>query len=113
MDISTVAACFVVRLDDDGTVAHARLAFGGVAAMPLRARETERALIGKNFESVADVLPVLEREFTPISDVRGSASYRHRLISTLLRKFFADDEAGTRRSQPLRFESASGKMPAC
>ncbi len=51
MDISTVAACFVVRLTASGTIAHARLAFGGVAAMPLRARETERALIGKNFES--------------------------------------------------------------
>ena len=46
MDISTVAGCFAVRLSEDGTVAHARLAFGGVAAMPMRARETERALVG-------------------------------------------------------------------
>ena len=38
MDISTVAGCFAVRLSEDGTVAHARLAFGGVAAMPMRAR---------------------------------------------------------------------------
>ena len=89
MDISTVAGCFAVRFgDDDRTIAHARLAFGGVAAMPVRARETERALIGKTFEAAADVLPVLEREFTPISDVRGSATYRQQLISSLLAKIF-------------------------
>src|SRR5206468_1054130 len=41
MDISTVAGCFVVRLDDSGKIAHARLAYGGVAAMPMRARKTE------------------------------------------------------------------------
>jgi xanthine dehydrogenase molybdopterin binding subunit/xanthine dehydrogenase small subunit len=91
MDISTVAACFAVRFTDSGTIVHARLAFGGVAAMPLRAHETERALIGKRAENFKEVLPVLEGEFTPISDVRGSATYRQQLITNLLRKFFSDD----------------------
>ena len=59
--------------------------------MPLRARKTERALDRQKWiqNRLRDVLPVLEREFTPISDVRGSASYRQQLITTLLRKFFA------------------------
>ena len=96
MDISTVAGCFAVRFGNGGEIAHARLAFGGVAAMPSRARATEKALLGKTSETFADVLPILEREFTPISDVRGSASYRNQLISSLLQKFFAnDDEART------------------
>ena len=95
MDISTVAGCFVVRLSDDGTVAQARLAFGGVAAMSMRARKTERLLVGKRADAFAEVLPILEREFTPISDVRGSAAYRHQLISSLLRKFFGDNEDAT------------------
>src|SRR6185437_9348990 len=66
--------------------------FGGVAAMSARARKTEQALIGKSCseESIADALPILEQEFTPISDVRGSAAYRQRLIVNLLRKFFDD-----------------------
>jgi xanthine dehydrogenase molybdopterin-binding subunit B len=38
------------------------------------------------------VLPVLEGEFTPISDVRGSATYRLGLINTLLRKFFSEEQ---------------------
>ncbi|MGI8432845.1 MAG: xanthine dehydrogenase small subunit, partial [Chthoniobacterales bacterium] len=94
MDISTVAGCFAVSLGESGTIVHARLAFGGVAAMPARARQTERELIGKRWlpETAAEIFPVLEKEFTPISDVRGSADYRGRLIQTLLQKFFAAEE---------------------
>ena len=48
MDISTVAACFTVDLDRQNVVRHARLAYGGVAAMPARAKKTESALLGKS-----------------------------------------------------------------
>src|ERR1019366_5689367 len=44
MDISTVAACFTVYLNPDGVIQDARLGYGGVAAMPARARKTEQAL---------------------------------------------------------------------
>ena len=93
MDISTVAACFAVALDDSGTIGKARLAYGGVAALPVRARATEAALVGKRwrYSTCEEVLPVLENEFTPISDVRGSANYRRQMIANLLRKFFSDD----------------------
>jgi xanthine dehydrogenase large subunit len=93
MDISTVAACFAVALDDSGLITKARLAYGGVAALPVRARETEAALIGKRWSdsTCEEVLPVLEKEFNPISDVRGSANYRRQMIANLLRKFFAED----------------------
>src|SRR5436190_9339766 len=37
MDISTVAGAFALRLTEGGTIVHARLAYGGVAAMPKRA----------------------------------------------------------------------------
>ncbi|MEP6698900.1 MAG: xanthine dehydrogenase molybdopterin binding subunit [Verrucomicrobiota bacterium] len=94
MDISTVAACFAVEFDGDGKISHARLAYGGVAAIPIRALKTELALVGKNWSAITaeEVAPILEREFTPISDVRGSAGYRQQLISNLLRKFFAKEQ---------------------
>jgi xanthine dehydrogenase molybdopterin binding subunit/xanthine dehydrogenase small subunit len=94
MDISTVAGCFAVALDEGGIITKARLGFGGVAALPVRARKTEAALLGKNWSdsTCKEVLPILENEFTPISDVRGSASYRQQLIANLLRKFFADEQ---------------------
>ena len=90
MDISTVAACFRVDLGLDGMVRHSRLAYGGVAAIPMRARKTEQALLGKQWcaETVRKVLPMLQGEFTPITDVRGSAEYRRALITGLFEKFF-------------------------
>jgi xanthine dehydrogenase small subunit len=90
MDISTVAACFTVDLDKQNVVRHARLAYGGVAAMPSRAKKTESALLGKVWskETIETVLPILRMEFTPISDVRGSADYRSGLVTSLLEKFF-------------------------
>ncbi|MEO5720947.1 MAG: xanthine dehydrogenase molybdopterin binding subunit [Chthoniobacterales bacterium] len=93
MDISTVAGAFAVRLTEGGTIVHARLAFGGVAAMPVRARATEEALLGKRWrpETFDEVESALRQEFAPISDVRGSEIYRRELIASLLRKFLADD----------------------
>jgi xanthine dehydrogenase molybdopterin binding subunit/xanthine dehydrogenase small subunit len=103
MDISTVAGAFVVQLSGDGTIAQARLAYGGVAAMPVRAHATEEALVGQTWNAATceAVLPVLEREFAPISDVRGSATYRQGVIKSLLRKFFAEEEVqGVAPSRP-------------
>ena len=105
MDISTVAACFTVDLDSGGVVRHARLAYGGVAPMPARARKAEQALLGKRWceETVSEVLPMLQAEFTPISDLRGSAEYRRGLITSLFEKFFFDAEQteARRRLTPL------------
>jgi xanthine dehydrogenase iron-sulfur cluster and FAD-binding subunit A len=97
MDTSTVAACITVELDADRVVRHARLAYGGVAAMPVRARKTEQALIGQPWceRTVKEVMPVLLGEFTPISDVRGSAEYRRGLITGLFEKFYFSEGHGT------------------
>ena len=98
MDISTVAGCFSVQVTDTGEVSHVRLAFGGVAAMPSRARKTEDALLGQpwNESTIRRVLPTLDQEFAPISDVRGAASFRQRLIGNLLLKFASESLVGDR-----------------
>jgi xanthine dehydrogenase molybdopterin binding subunit/xanthine dehydrogenase small subunit len=102
MDISTVAACFSVQFDKSNLISNARLAFGGVAARPARAKKTESALTGKkwNEATLREAIPILEAEFKPISDVRGSANYRQRLIVDLLRKFF-DDDPERKEDQPI------------
>ncbi|MDD5140226.1 MAG: xanthine dehydrogenase molybdopterin binding subunit [Verrucomicrobiales bacterium] len=108
MDISTVAGCFVVDLDKQNIVRHVRLAYGGVAAMPARARKTEAALAGKIWseETIQRALPVLRTEFTPISDVRGTAEYRSGLIASLLGKFFAgESERSVHAASPLECRS--------
>jgi xanthine dehydrogenase molybdopterin binding subunit/xanthine dehydrogenase small subunit len=109
MDISTVAACFRVETDNDQIVREARLAYGGVAAMPLRAKKTEEAMLGKpwNSKTVDEVLPVLSAEFTPISDVRGEAEFRAALIGSLFQKFYHSE--GTDRT-PVAKSAAKARM---
>jgi xanthine dehydrogenase small subunit len=90
-DISTVAACLSVGLDDAGRVARARFAYGGVAATPLRAAEAEAAVLGQywNHASLKRAQEVLARTLKPISDHRGSAAYRLAMAQSLLAKYEA------------------------
>ena len=96
MDISTVSACFVVRLDKQGTVTDARLAFGGVAATPIRAKKTEKALVGKPWDAktVEVACRILAKEFTPLTDARGTKEYRAGVLVSLLKKFHAGESDG-------------------
>jgi len=89
-DISTVAACFAIDLDASGRVGRARLAYGGVAAVPLRATVAEAALLGAAFteSAVERAQKVLARTLHPISDHRGSAAYRLAVAQSLLAKFW-------------------------
>ena len=90
MDISTVAACFALEVDQKGVIQHARLAYGGVAAIPSRAIKTEGALIGRmwNEKTAEELCAQIPSEFRPISDVRGTAEYRGALIESLFKKFY-------------------------
>jgi len=89
-DISTVAACFAIDSDASGQVRRARLAFGGVAAVPMRATDAEEALVGErwNEAAVKRAQRVLAGTLHPIGDHRGSAEYRLALSQSLLEKFW-------------------------
>ncbi len=93
MDISAVCAAFQIELDAAGCVTKARFAYGGVAEISRRAKKAESALLGEpwSLESVRRLRPILEVEFTPISDVRGGAEYRRGVIGDLLEQFHAHD----------------------
>lgn len=90
-DISTVAAAFALELDQ-GVVTRARLAYGGVAATPARARDAEAALIGKPWSATAvrEARAALEGAFTPMTDQRGSAAYRQAMVTSLFDKLWAE-----------------------
>ena len=89
-DISTVAACFAVSVDGRGRIRQARLAYGGVAAKPVRAIEAEDAIVGLRWNegAVHIAQDVLARTLRPISDHRGSAAYRLALAQNLFEKFW-------------------------
>jgi xanthine dehydrogenase molybdopterin binding subunit len=93
MDISTVSGSFVIETDPDtALITTARLAFGGVAATPARATATETFLTGKPLtaETLSQAATLAMEEFTPLSDVRGTASYRRGLIGGMIQRLLHD-----------------------
>ena len=91
-DISIVAAAFAIDLNEENRITKARLAYGGVAAVPARAIAVEQMLEGEiwNLETMQSVLPKLRETFTPLTDLRGSAEYRKMLVANLFEKFFVE-----------------------
>nr|WP_302056212.1 xanthine dehydrogenase small subunit [Pseudomonas sp. SBB6] len=90
-DISAVCAAFNLRISN-GVVEAARIAFGGMAAIPKRARACEAALVGKawNQASIERACQALAEDFTPLSDFRASKEYRLLSAQNLLRKYFIE-----------------------
>ena len=73
----------------DGVVVAARLAFGGMAAIPKRASRAEAALVGAPFgggggQYFAAAAAALAEDFAPISDMRASAAYRMQVAQNLV-----------------------------
>jgi xanthine dehydrogenase small subunit len=64
------------------------IAFGSVAPTVVRARRTEAAL--GHGASIDEAASILEREITPIDDVRSTADYRKRVAVNLLRRFWSE-----------------------
>ncbi|MBW4469746.1 MAG: xanthine dehydrogenase small subunit [Stenomitos rutilans HA7619-LM2] len=91
-DISIVAAAFTIDLDANDRIVHARLAYGGVAATPVRAIAVETMLMGQpwTLATIQNIKPTLKAAFTPLTDLRGSADYRKLLIANLFEKFFVE-----------------------
>lgn len=91
-DISIVAAAFVVDVGGDNQILKARLGYGGVAATPARAIAAEDFLLGKpwTMATVQALKPLLQEAFNPLTDLRGSAEYRKRLVVNLFEKFFVE-----------------------
>ncbi|MBV1811840.1 xanthine dehydrogenase small subunit [Pseudomonas viridiflava] len=90
-DISAVCAAFRLQISD-GVIEQARVAFGGMAAIPKRASACEQALMGQrwNSETVEHACAALGDDFTPLSDFRASKEYRLLSARNLLRKCFIE-----------------------
>ena len=91
-DISAVCGAFFLQCDAHGRISEARLAYGGMAGIPKRAKAAEAALIGKawNEAAVTEAIAALPRDFTPLSDMRASAAYRLKVAGNLLRRFLIE-----------------------
>ncbi|WP_298260860.1 xanthine dehydrogenase small subunit [uncultured Litoreibacter sp.] len=90
-DISAVCGCFNIVVAG-GSVAKARIAFGGMAGTPKRAIHVENALIGKawNEDNMEAALLQFPQDYTPMSDMRASAGYRMQAAQNMLRRVFVE-----------------------
>jgi carbon-monoxide dehydrogenase medium subunit len=80
-DYATVSVAATLRLDADGRCQDARVALGGVASVPLRARKVEDALRGQELtnERIAEAATLVTDLVDPPDDARGSANYKRRM----------------------------------
>ncbi len=86
--IAVAAVAASLLLDSAGTVQDARIVLGAVAPIPKMVVGAGNALIGQKadddaFQAAADIAM---KEAEPISDVRGSADFRRKLVSVLTKR---------------------------
>lgn len=103
-DISAVCAGFALEMAGE-TVKFARLAYGGMAATPKRAKHAEAALAGKPLtqEVIGAAMAALDEDFKPLSDMRASAQYRQTVAKNLLQRFYLELTAEGNTQQVYRY----------
>jgi xanthine dehydrogenase small subunit len=94
LDISGFTAAVRMQLDGDA-IKQASIAFGAVGPTVLRAKQTERFLVGEplTLETMQIAGDIAVSEVTPIDDVRGSAEYRRQLTRNVLLKFYLQTQS--------------------
>ncbi len=91
-DISAVLAAFCLTVQN-GRIAAARAAFGGMAGIPKQAKAVESSLQGlsladtRGWRVAADAV---KRDFAPLTDLRASAGYREDVAGHLIVKALAE-----------------------
>ncbi|WP_290703024.1 xanthine dehydrogenase small subunit [Amphritea sp.] len=93
-DISAVLGCFNLKITN-GKIESARIAFGGMAAIPKRASLCEQVLTGAawNMATIEKAKKALQQDFSPISDFRASQEYRMLVAANLLTRYFVEIES--------------------
>jgi len=95
---STMGAVYLTQ--EHGKVATCRIAFGGVAATPVRLTNIEELLLNRPLDesAIARACDAVNDTLTPISDVRASADYRTRASAAVLKKALVELAYGSRQT---------------
>jgi len=109
MDISSVSSGMRVSVNEHNNVESIILAYGGMAATPARAHQTEQLLLGASWteQNISATLNTLAKDFTPLSDHRGSDWYRLKVAQNLLLGFFHETQ---NTPQPALPDKPSGTI---
>jgi aerobic carbon-monoxide dehydrogenase medium subunit len=87
-DFAIVGLAVQLTLTEDGTITDARLAFSGVADVPVRAAEAEALLIGErpSRELFEEAARLATGGIDPPADLHGSSEYRKKVAAVLVRR---------------------------
>ena len=90
-DISSICGSFNFEIKN-GKINQAYIAFGGMAAVPKRAKACEAMLRNKplTMDTFAEAKDYLEKDLNPIGDMRASKEYRLEVAKNLLIKCFLE-----------------------
>jgi xanthine dehydrogenase small subunit len=107
-DISALCGAFHLTLDADGKVANIRIAFGGMAATPKRAKHVEDALLGGvwSWATVSAVRDAFAEDYQPLTDWRATAEYRSLTAKNLLTRFFLETAGAPAELRRFELEEA-------
>ena len=96
-----------LTLDNGGeTIKTARIVLGCVGATPVRARQAEALIIGKQLtpKLAEEAGSAASQECSPTSDLRGSEQYKRAIVRTLVKR-----AVGKAYERALTFPSPSGR----
>jgi carbon-monoxide dehydrogenase medium subunit len=87
-DFAIVGLAAQLTLAQDGTITDARLAFSGVADVPVRATDAEDLLGGRrpSAELFAAAAAAAAASLAPPADLHGSSEYRKKVAAALVRR---------------------------
>ena len=98
-DISAICSAYAIQLQNN-KIASVRIAHGGMAATSRRAYKAEEALLGATWDeaAVAKAMQALNDDYTPLTDMRATSTYRVKGAQNLLYRFYLESTgtAGTR-----------------
>lgn len=95
-DISSVMGAFSFELDNQ-LIKTARIAYGGMAATPIRLIEVEETLIGQTItpDLIDAACDTASKLLTPMTDVRASAEYRKAMALQMLARALRESHGET------------------
>ncbi|MFV5343126.1 xanthine dehydrogenase small subunit [Acinetobacter oleivorans] len=91
-DISAVCAAISCELDTYHVAHNVRIAFGGMAAIPKRAKYAEAVLDGQQITAklIAKAQEALSQDYQPLDDGRASSAYRLHVAKNCLQRFYVE-----------------------
>jgi xanthine dehydrogenase small subunit len=91
LDIASVNTAAQLEVKNN-TIIKANISIGGVAAIPTYLHKTSAFLVGKTIDekTLAAAKVILQKEISPISDIRGTMEYKRLLASQLFAAHFME-----------------------